>query len=192
MAIGTSVNTVYYTKQHASKIQCQNSFLFQGVDLLTPTLHSPELITTVQFSCSVMSDSLRPHGLQQARLPYPSPTLGACSTSCPLSQWCHPTISSSVTPLFLLPSIFPSIRVFSNGSVLLIRWSKYWSFSISPSSEYLGLISFRIDWFDLQSLLQHHSSKATTFGLFPVAGYYEHLHASLCDDMFSFLFVKYP
>ena len=73
-------------------------------------------------------------------------------------------------PLLLLPSIFPSIRVFSNESVLHIRWPKYWSlsFSISPSSEYSGLISFRIDWFDLlavqgtlKSLLQHHSSKAS-------------------------------
>ena len=70
-------------------------------------------------------------------------------------------------PFLLLPSIFPSIRVFSNESVLHIRWPKYWSFSISLSSEYSGLISFRIDWFDLlavqgtlKSLLQHHSSKA--------------------------------
>ena len=73
-------------------------------------------------------------------------------------------------PLLLLPSIFPSFRVFSNESVLRIRWPKYWSFSfsISPSNEYSGLISFRIDWFDLltvqgalKSLLQHHSSKAS-------------------------------
>ena len=74
------------------------------------------------------------------------------------------------SPLLLLPSIFPSIRVFSSESVLCIRWPKYWSFSfsISPSNEYLGLISFRIDWLDLlavqgilRSLLQHHSSKAS-------------------------------
>ena len=71
-------------------------------------------------------------------------------------------------PLLLLPSIFPSIRVFSNESVLRIRWPKYWSFSISPSNEYSGLIFFRIDWLDLlaaqgtlKSLLQHHSSKAS-------------------------------
>ena len=71
-------------------------------------------------------------------------------------------------PLLLLPSIFPSIRVFSNESVLHIRWPKYWSFSISPSNEYSGLISFRMDWLDLlavqeafKSLLQHHSSKAS-------------------------------
>ena len=71
-------------------------------------------------------------------------------------------------PLFLLPSIFPSIRDFSNVSVLCIRWPKYWSFSISPSNEYSGPISFRRDWLDLlavqgtlKSLLQHHSSKAS-------------------------------
>ena len=71
-------------------------------------------------------------------------------------------------PLLLFPSIFPSIRVFSNESVLRIRWPKYWNFSISPSSEYSGLISFRMDWLDLlavqetlKSLLQHHSSKAS-------------------------------
>ena len=71
-------------------------------------------------------------------------------------------------PLFLLPSILPSIRVFSKESVLCIRWTKYWSFSISPSDEYSGLISFRMDWLDLlavqgtlKSLLQHHSSKAS-------------------------------
>ena len=71
-------------------------------------------------------------------------------------------------PLLLLPSIFPSIRVFSNESVFHIRWPKYWSFSISPSNEHSGLISFRMDWLDflavqgtLKSLLQHHSSKAS-------------------------------
>ena len=67
-------------------------------------------LSVSQFSRSVVSDSLRPHGLQHARLPCPSPTLRACSNLCPLSRWCHPTISSSV--LLLLPSIFPSIRVF--------------------------------------------------------------------------------
>ena len=75
---------------------------------------------------------------------------------------CHPCV--------LLPSIFPSIRIFSNESILHIRWPRYWSFSISPSSEYSGLISFRMDWLDLlavqetlKSLLQHHSSKASIF-----------------------------
>ena len=121
----------------------------------------------VQFSCSVVSNSLLPCGLQHARPPCPSTTLRVYSNSCPLSRWCHPTISSSVIPFLLPPSIFPSIRVFSNESVLRIRWPKYWSFSfsISPSNEYSGLIPFRMDWLDLlafqgtlKSLLQHHSS----------------------------------
>ena len=103
------------------------------------------LLFSVQSSHSVMFKSLWPHGLQHARVPCPSTTLGACSNSCPLSQWYHPTISSC-HPLLLLPSIFPNIKVFSNESALRIRWPKYWSFSfsISPSNE---LISFRIqDW----------------------------------------------
>ena len=123
-----------------------------------------------QFSRSVVSSSLRFHRLQHTRPPCPSPTPGIYSNSCPLSQWCHPTISSSVCPLLLPPSIFPSIRIFPNESILCIRWPKYWSFSfsISPSNEYSGLIPFRMDWLDLlevqgtlKSLLQHHSSKAS-------------------------------
>ena len=96
------------------------------------------------FSHLVVSDSLWPHELQHARLPCPSLSPWVCSNSCPLSQWCHPTISSSVT-LLLLPSLCPSIRVFCNESALRIRWPKYWSFrfSTSPSNEYSGLISFR-------------------------------------------------
>ena len=121
----------------------------------------------VQFSHSVMSDSLWPHGLQHARPPCPSPAPGVYSNSCPVSWWCHPNISSSCHPLLLLPSVFPSIRVFSNESVLRIRWPKDWSFSFSihPPSEYSGQISFRMDWLDLlavqgtlKNLLQHHSS----------------------------------
>ena len=89
--------------------------------------------------------------------------------SCPLSRWCYLTISSSVVPL-LLPSVFPSITVFSSESTLHIRWATYWSFSFSirPSNEYSGLIFFRFYWFDLlavngtpKSLLQHHNSKAS-------------------------------
>ena len=74
--------------------------------------------------------------------------------SCPLSQWCYAIISSSVASLLLLPSVFPSIRVFSSESALRIRWPNYWrsSFSISLSNEYLGIISFRIDWLDLLAI----------------------------------------
>ena len=119
-----------------------------------------------QFSRSVVSDSLRPHELQHAS---PSPTLRVYSNLCLLSLRCHPTISSC-HPFLLLPSIFPSIRVFSSESVVRIGWPKYWNFSfnISPSNEHSGLISFRMDWLDLlavqgtlKSLLQHHSSKAS-------------------------------
>ena len=105
-------------------------------------------LSSVQFSHSVMSDSLQHHELQHARLPCPSPTPRAYSNSCPLSQWCHPNHLILCHPLLLLPSIFSRIRVFSSKSVLRIRWSKYWSFSlnISPSNEHPGLISFRMDW----------------------------------------------
>ena len=120
------------------------------------------------FSCSVVSYSLQPPGLQHSRLPCPSPTPRACSNSCPLSSWCHLTISSSVVPFTSYLQSFPASGFFFNESALRIRWSKYWSFSFSPSSEYSGLVSFRICWFDLlavqgtlKSLLQHHSLKAS-------------------------------
>ena len=123
--------------------------------------------SSVQFSRSVVSNSLRSHETQNARAPCPSLTLRVYPNPCPSSWWYHQTICR---PLLLLPSIFPSVRVCSNESALLTRWPKYWSFSfnISPSNEHLGLISFRLDWLDLlavqgtlKSLLQHHSSKAS-------------------------------
>ena len=110
------------------------------------------------------------HGLQHGRPPCPSPTPGACSNSRPLSQWCHPTISSSVIPFSSHLQSFPASGSFSIESVLPIRWPKYWSFSfnISPSNEHPGLISFMMDWLDLlsvqgtlKSLLQHHSSETS-------------------------------
>ena len=119
-----------------------------------------------------MSNSWWPHGLQHDRLPCPSPTPGASSNSCPIESVMLSSHLILYCPLLLLPSIFPSIRVFSNESVLHIRWPKYWSFSFyhSLSNAYAGLISFRIDWFDLlaiqgtlNSLLQHHSSKVSIF-----------------------------
>ena len=107
-----------------------------------------------QFSRSLVSNSLWPHGLQHARLPCPSPTPRSYSNSYPSSRWCHPTISFSLPPsrpLLPPPSIFPNIRVFSNEFILCSRWPKYWgfSFSISPSNESSRLISFRIDLLDL-------------------------------------------
>ena len=117
-----------------------------------------------------MSDSLQPHELQHASPPCPSTTLGIDSNSCPSVMSSNHLILCR--PLLLLPPIPPSIRVFSNESTLCMRWPKYWSFSfsISPSNERPGLISFRMDWLDLltvqgtlKSLLQHHSSKASIF-----------------------------
>ena len=127
------------------------------------------MVSSVQFSCSVMSDSLRPHELQHAKPPCPSPFPGVHSKSCP-------RVGDAIEPSHPLSSPFPpaptppSIRVFSNESALHMRWPKYWSFnfSIIPSKEIPGLISFRMDWLDLlavqgtlRSLLQHHSSKAS-------------------------------
>ena len=124
---------------------------------------------TVQFSHSVMSDSLWPHGLQHPRPCCPSPNPRVYSNSCSLSWWCHPDISSSVVHFSSCPQSLP-VRVFSNESTLLMRWPKYWSFSFSiiPSKEIPGLISFRMDWLDLLAVQetlksQHHSSKASVF-----------------------------
>ena len=129
----------------------------------------------IQFSCSVTFNSLRPHGLQHARPPFPSPTPGVHSNSYPLSQWCHPTISYSVITFSSHLQSFPASgsiqmsQLFADQSEVT-RWPKYWSlsFNISLSNEHPGLISFRMDWLDLlavqgtlKSLLQHHSSKAS-------------------------------
>ena len=122
-----------------------------------------------QFSSVTQSCETETHGQQHARPPCPSPNPRVYSNSCLLSQWCHPTISSSVfpsSPAFNLSQH----QVFTNESVLCIRWPKYWSFgfNISPSSEYTQLISFRIDWLDLlavqgtlKNLLQLLSSNAS-------------------------------
>ena len=127
-------------------------------------------LSSIQFSCSVVSDFLRPYRLQHARLP-----LSITSSQSMLKLMSIELVMPSnhlilCCPLILLPSIFPSIRVFSDESLLHIRLPKYWSFSfsISPFNEYSGLISFRMDWLDLlavqgtlKSLLQLHSSKAS-------------------------------
>ena len=139
--------------------------------LMWVALSSPFLTSgSVHFSCSVMSDSSWPHGLQGTRPPCPSPLPGVYPNSCPLSQWCHPTISSSVAPFSSHLQSFPASGSFQMSQLIHIRWPKYWSFSfnISLSNEYSGLISFRKDWLDLlavqgtlKSLLQLHSSKGS-------------------------------
>ena len=142
------------------------------IDHLTPFNQNPVITnllvsSSVQFSHSVVSNSLQSHGLKQARTPCPSSTPGAYTNSCPLSWWCHPTILSSVVPFssclqtFPASGSFPMSQFFPSGGQNIGV-----SASISsPSSEYPGLISFRMDWLDLlagtlKSLLQHHSWKA--------------------------------
>ena len=127
--------------------------------------------TLLLFSCSVTSDSLWPHGPQHTRLPCPSPSPGVCSDSYPLSQWCHPTISSHLLsspspPAFNLSQhqgLFQGV----NSSHQVAKVLKF-QLQPQPSNEYSGLISFRTDWLDLlaaqgtlKSLLQHHSLKSS-------------------------------
>ena len=129
-------------------------------------------IRSDQISRSVMSDSLRPHESQHSRPPCPSPTPRVYPDSHPLSQWYHPTISSSVVPFSSCPQSLPASESLPTSQLFAMRWPKYWSlsFSIIPSKEHPGLISFRMDWLDLlvaqgtlKSLLQHHCSKASIF-----------------------------
>ena len=108
--------------------------------------HTHHITYSVQFSHSVVSNSLQPHGLQHNRLSCPSPNSQSLIKF--MSTYSvMPSTSDPLSSLLPLPSIFPSIRVFSNESILCIRWPKYWSFSfnISPSNEQSGLISFRMD-----------------------------------------------
>ena len=114
------------------------------------------LVSSVAQSCLTLCDPM------DCRTPCPSPTPGACSNSCPLSQWCHPTISSSVVPFSSCLQSFPA-----SGSFPVSQFFASGGQSISPSNEYSGLISFRMDWLDvlavqgtLKNLLQHYSSKA--------------------------------
>ena len=139
--------------------------------LFNPLVWVSSSLSSIQFSHSVVSDSLQPHESQHARPPCPSPTPGAHSNSCPSSRWCHPAISSSVVSFSSCPQSLTASGSFPM-SQLCMRWPKYWSFSfsISPSKEHPGLISFRMDWLDLlavqgtlQSLLQCHSSSVLSF-----------------------------
>ena len=146
-------------------------------------------ISSVQFSHSVVSDSLRPHESQHARPPCPSPTPGVYSNSCPSSQWCHPGISSSVVPFSSWPQSLLhqglSQRVNSSHEVAKVL---EFQLSISPSNEHPGLISFKMDWLDLlavqgtlKSLLQHHSSKASIFGAQLSSQSNSHIHTWLLE-----------
>ena len=153
MELYTSITHSFSQSVYAEELWCVRTSLGTTLSLLF-------------FSHPVVSNSLQPHGLQHARPPCPSPSPGVKpSSSIVLSS--HLILWHL---LFLMPLIFPSIRDFPNESAVCTRWPKYWSFSfsISSSSEYSGLISLKIDWFDLlavqgtfRSLLQHHSLKAS-------------------------------
>ena len=143
-------------------------YKFKAIPIELPMVFFTEF-SSVQFSCSVVFDSLQPHGLQHTRPPCPSPTPRDCSNSCPLSQWCHPTISSSVIlfsshlNLSQHQGLFKWVSSLQKVAKVLEFLLQHQSFS-----EYSGLISFRIDWFHLlavqgtlKSLLQHPSSKAS-------------------------------
>ena len=130
------------------------------------------MISSVQFSRSVMSDSLRPHGLEYTRPPCPSPMFRSLLKLMSIESVMPSNHLILFRPLLLLPSVFPSIRIFSNESALCIRWPKYWSFSfnISPSNKHPGLICFGMDWLDLlavqgtlKNLLQHHTVQKHQF-----------------------------
>ena len=151
-----------YDKQFHPEVQIWKTCKYQFKKTQVLQCSLKQCFSSVQFSFSVMSDSLWPQELENARPPCPLPM--SIETVMPSNHLilCH--------PLLHLPSIFPSMRVSSNESALPIRWPKYWSFSfnISPSNEHPGWISFRMDWLDLlavqgtlKSLLQHHSSKAS-------------------------------
>ena len=130
-----------------------------------------KFLSSVQFCSVTQSDSLRPHGLENARPPCPSPTPRVYPNLCPLSWRCHPTISSSVVPFLSHLQSFPASGSFQKSQLFASSTRhKYRSFSVSPSNEHPGLISFRMDWFvllavqgTLKSLLQHRSSKASIF-----------------------------
>ena len=148
-----------------------------------------------------MSHSLQPHGLQHARPPCPSPTPGVYSKLMSGESVMPSNHLILCCPLLLLSSICPSIRVFSKESALHIRWPKYWSYSfnISPSNEYSGLISFRMTWLDrlavqgtLKSLLQHHSSKASVLQCSAFMFQLSHPYVAIGKTMVRLQKSKYP
>ena len=151
--------------------------IYQAVNICI-VLNQNHILSSVQFSHTIVSDSLQPHGLQHARPLCPSPNPGVYSNSCPLSWWCHPTTLFSAVPFSSCLQSFPASGSFQI-SQLFASGDKSIGVSASATvlpNEYLGLISFRVDWLDLlavqgtlKSLLQHHSSKVrnTNYGPWP-------------------------
>ena len=159
MIFTTSSATLLFGQQHNHQLSC--------LSLKHKVIFYPSLSSNPSVCWVIHVQLFATPWTQHARLPCPSLFPGVCSNPCPLMPSNYFILCC---PLLFLLSIFPSIKVFSNEPALGIRWPKYWSFSfsISPSSKYSGLISFRMDWFDLlavpgtlKSLLQHHSLKAS-------------------------------
>ena len=146
---------VYILKSLTFLISKKWVIIFYSVIKINPdSIKHASLTCSIQFSHSVMSDSLWFHELQHTSAPCPTLTPGVYPNSCPLRWWCHPTISILCRPILRLPSILPSIRVFSNESAPRIRWPKYWSFSFSiiPSKNTQGWSpSEWTGWISLQS-----------------------------------------
>ena len=137
-----------------------------------------------------MSDSLRPHGLPHTKPPCPSPTPRVYWNSCPLSQWCHSTISSSVVPFSSYLQSFPESGSFQMSQLFSLGWPKYWSFcfGIIPSNGYSGLISFRTDWVDLfavqgtfKGLLLYYTSKTSVLQCSAFFMVNSHIHTWLLE-----------
>ena len=140
-----------------------------NLEYFPATFIVPPFLLLLLFSYPVVFNSLQIHSLQHPRSPCPSPSPGVFPSSCSLHWW-WPPFSHLILwhPLLILPSIFSSIKNFTNESSVFIRWPRYWCFGISPSREYSGLSSLKIDCFDLlvvqetfRSRLQHHSSQAS-------------------------------
>ena len=176
--------TIYINKIIETPASYENARVYWKLYKLFMSFHSTGLLElkssfkqiiwySVQFSCSVVSNSLQPHELQHARPPCPSPTPRVHPDSRPLTWWCHPGISSSLVSFSFCPQSLPAAGSFQMSQLFALGGQSIgsFSFSISPSNEHQGLISFRMDWLDLlsvqgilKSLLQHHSSKASIFG----------------------------
>ena len=159
--------------QHPESTQTHVHWIGDAIQPSHPLSSPSPPAFSVQFSRSVVSDSLQPHESKHAKPPCPFPTPGVHPNPCPSSRWGHPAISSSVVPFSSCPQSLPASGSFPMSQ--LFTWGGQWigvsaSTSVSPSNEYSGSISFRMDWLDLlavqgtlKSLLQHHSSKASIF-----------------------------
>ena len=166
----SSLLAKHFFKSSMLPVTGSSSFGVKNSVLRSPICLLAGVVAVLFFTCSVVSNSLLLCGLQHIKISCPSLSPWVCSNSCPLHQWYHGTISSSAAPFSSCLQSFPASGSFPRSQFFTSSGQSIgsFSFSISPSNEYLGLISFRMDWLDLlavqgtlKSLLQHHSSKAS-------------------------------